>query len=169
MTGAGSLALVEERQRVLADAARLLRVEPEGVVEALERLLERQRQADKELQGLRGASLDAQAVALAATAEDGTVVARVDHLAPDELRELAQAIRRRGPDVAVVAGTPDGVKVAVAVASGPTFDAGATVKALAAIVGGGGGGSPELAVAGGRDVAKIDDMLAEARRRLAGS
>jgi alanyl-tRNA synthetase len=169
VTGAGSLALVEERQRVLADAARLLRVEPEGVVEALERLLERQRQADKELQGLRGASLDAQAVALAATAEDGTVVARVDHLAPDELRDLVQAIRRRGPDVAVVAGTPDGVKVAVAVASGPTVDAGATVKALAAIVGGGGGGSPELAVAGGRDVAKIDDMLAEARRRLAGS
>ena len=50
VTGAGSLALVEDRQRALADAARLLRVEPEGVVEALERLLERQRQADKELQ-----------------------------------------------------------------------------------------------------------------------
>ena len=61
VTGAGSLALVEERQRELADAARLLRVEPGGVVDALERLLERQRQADKELQRLRGASLDAQA------------------------------------------------------------------------------------------------------------
>jgi alanyl-tRNA synthetase len=47
-------------------------------------------------------------------------------------------------------------------------DAGATVKQLAAVVGGGGGGSPELAVAGGKQVAKIDEMLAEARRTLAG-
>ena len=167
VTGAGSLALVEERQHILADAARLLRVEPDGVVDALERLLERQRQADKELHSLRGASLDAEAAALVAGAQDGTVVARVDHRAPDELRDLAQAIRRRGPSVAVVGGTPDGVKVAVAVASGGSVDAGATVKELAAMVGGGGGGSPELAVAGGRDVSRIDDMLDEARRRLA--
>jgi alanyl-tRNA synthetase len=168
VTGAGSLALVEQRQRELVDASRLLRVEPDGVVEALERLLERQRQTDKELQRLRGASLDARAAQLAAAAENGTVVARVDDLAPDELRELVQAIRQRGPALAVVAGTPDGAKVAVAVASDGSVDAGATVKQLAALVGGGGGGSPELAVAGGRQVAQIDEMLAEARRTLAG-
>jgi len=169
VTGAGSLALVEQRQGVLAEAARMLRVEPDGVVEALERLVERQKQTDKELQRLRGASLDARAAELAATAPEGTVVARVDNLAPDELRDLAQAIVRRGPALAVVAGTPEGTKVALAVASGGTVDAGATVNRLAALAGGGGGGSPELAVAGGRDVAKIDDMLAEARRTLAGA
>ncbi len=169
VTGAGSLALVDERQRELADAARLLRVEPGGVVDALERLLERQRQADKELQRLRGASLDARAAQLASDASDGTVVARLDDLTPDQLRDLVQAIRRRGPAVAVVAGTPDGAKVALAVASGGPVDAGATVKQLAAMVGGGGGGSPELAVAGGKDVSKIDEMLAEARRTLAGA
>jgi alanyl-tRNA synthetase len=167
VTGAGSLRLVEDRQRTLADAARLLRVEPDAVVDALERLIERQRQSDKELQTLRGASLEVQAAQLAAGADNGTVVARVDHLAPDELRDLAQAIRRHGPSVAVVAGSPDGTKVAVAVAAGGAVDAGATVKALAAIVGGGGGGSPDVAVAGGRDVSKIDDLLAEARRTLA--
>jgi alanyl-tRNA synthetase len=167
VTGAGSLTLVEDRSRVLADAARLLRVEPDGVVEALERLLERQRQTDKELQGLRGASLDTQAAQLASGAENGSVVARVDNRAADELRDLVQAIRRHGPDVAVVAGTPDGTKVALAVAAGGAVDAGATVKELASMVGGGGGGSPELAVAGGRQVAQIDAMLAEARRRLA--
>jgi alanyl-tRNA synthetase len=167
VTGAGSLTLVEDRQRQLADAARLLRVEPDGVVEALERLLERQRQNDKELQGLRGASLDVRAAQLAAAAENGSVVARVDDLSSDELRDLVQAVRRHGPAVAVVAGTPDGTKVALAVASGGTIDAGATVKDLAALVGGGGGGSPELAVAGGRQVDHIDAMLAEARRRLA--
>ncbi|HEY7947927.1 MAG TPA: DHHA1 domain-containing protein, partial [Acidimicrobiales bacterium] len=168
VTGAGSLLVAEERQRELAEAAQLLRVEPGAVVDALERLLERQRQTEKELQRLRGASLDARAAELAAGAQDGVVVARVDDLSPDQLRDLAQAIRRHGPRVAVVAGTPDGAKVAVAVSSGGAVDAGVTVKELAALVGGGGGGSPELAVAGGRETAKIDEMLAEARRTLAG-
>ena len=168
VTGAGSLALVEQRQQVLADASRLLRVEPEGVVEALERLLEKQKQTDKELGRLKGASLEATAGQLAGGAENGTVVARVDDLTPDQLRELVQAVRHRGPEVVVVGGTPDGAKVAVAVASGGAVDAGATVKRLAGMVGGGGGGSAELAVAGGREVAKIDEMLAEARRTLAG-
>jgi alanyl-tRNA synthetase len=168
VTGAGSILLNEERQTVLADAARLLRVEPGGVIEALERLLERQRQADKELQRLRGASLEAEAAQLASRATDGVVVARVDNHPADTLRDLAQAVRRLGPAVVVVAGSPDGAKVAVAVASGGSVDAGTTVKWLAAIVGGGGGGSPELAVAGGKLVAKIDEMLAEARRTLAG-
>jgi alanyl-tRNA synthetase len=169
VTGAGSLALVEERQGVLADAARLLRVAPADVIDALERLLERQRESDKELKRLRGASLGTRAAELASGAVNGAVVARVDDLAPDELRELAQAIRGHGSRVAVVAGTPDGQKVALAVASGGEIDAGATVKRLVALVGGGGGGSPELAVAGGKDVAKIDEMLAEARRTLVGA
>jgi alanyl-tRNA synthetase len=166
VTGAAALTLNDERQTALADAAKLLRVEPTGVVEALERLLERQRQQDKELQRLRGASLEAEAARLADGAENGVVVARVDNHPPDALRDLAQAVRRRGPAVVVVAGTPDGSKVSVAVASGGTVDAGVTVKQLAAVVGGGGGGSPELAVAGGKVVAKIDEMLAEARRTL---
>ncbi|HLX88260.1 MAG TPA: alanine--tRNA ligase [Acidimicrobiales bacterium] len=171
VTGAGALALLEDRQRTLGDAARLLRVEPEGVLDALEKLVERQRQADKELQRLRGERLDHDAVALAdaAVSADGggrVVVARRDGLSPDQLRDLAQAVRRRGPETVVVAGTPDGTKASVAVATDGTRHAGDTVKELAALVGGGGGGSAEVAVAGGREPAGIDAMLDEARRRL---
>ncbi|HLI73498.1 MAG TPA: alanine--tRNA ligase [Acidimicrobiales bacterium] len=166
VTGEGSIALLASRQRTLDDAARLLNVGPEGVVEALERVIERQRQAERELQRMRGARLEERAAQLAQGDVDGVVVHREDGLAGEQLRDLARAVHRRGPRAVVVAGTPDGVKVAVAVATGGTPDAGATVKELAQLVGGGGGGSPELAVAGGRDVGRIDDMLAEARRRL---
>jgi alanyl-tRNA synthetase len=38
--------------------------------------------------------------------------------------------------------------------------AGQIVKQIAPIVGGGGGGRPDFAEAGGRDVQKIDEMLA---------
>jgi alanyl-tRNA synthetase len=167
VTGAGALSLLEDRQRTVEEAARLLRVGPEGVLDALGRLLDRQRQADKELQRLQGARLQEEAAALAGEGAS-VVVARRDGLSPDQLRDLAQAVRRRGATVVVVAGSPDGAKAAVAVATDGSVHAGDTVRELAALVGGGGGGSPELAVAGGRDPAGIDTVLAEARRRLAG-
>jgi alanyl-tRNA synthetase len=167
VTGAASLALLGERRRTLDEAARLLRVEPDGVLEALQKLLDRQRQADKELQRAKGARIAEDAARLAQQAVDGVLVQRQDGLSPDQLRDLAHAVRRHGARVVVVAGSPDGAKVGVAVASGDdAVEAGVLVKELAQLVGGGGGGSAELAVAGGSDVSRIDDLVAEARRRL---
>jgi len=40
------------------------------------------------------------------------------------------------------------------------FPAGRLVQEIAKIVGGGGGGRPDLAQAGGKDAAKLDDALA---------
>jgi alanyl-tRNA synthetase len=41
------------------------------------------------------------------------------------------------------------------------------VKKVAAVTGGSGGGKPHLALAGGRDAAKLEPALAEARRLVA--
>jgi alanyl-tRNA synthetase len=167
VTGVGSLALLSEHQRSLQETARLLKVEPGGVLEALERVLERQRQADKELARLRGERLEEQAAQMFSQAVDGVVVWREDGRSAEELRDLAQALRGAGAEVVVLAGSPDGSKVALVIASGSgSVDAGATAKELAAIVRGGGGGTNQLAQAGGSDVSKIDELLSEARRRL---
>jgi len=169
VTGAGALDLLSEHQRELQHAARLLKVEPAGVAEALEKLLDRQRQADKELARLRAGHLEEQAQQILGQAADGVVVRREDGRTPDALRDLAQAVSKAGASVVVLAGSPDGSKVALAVAAGEgSVDAGVTAKELAAIVRGGGGGTPRLAQAGGSDVSMIDEMLAEARRRLGG-
>jgi len=162
VVGPGALALMEEHQRVVAEAASLLRVEPDRVLEALERLVERERQEAKELARLRQASLAAEAAALAEQAVDGVVAVRRDGLSADQLRELATTARqRRSLDLVVVGGSPDGQKVALAAASDGRVHAGELVKELAALVGGGGGGSAEVAVAGGRDVAKLATALAQ--------
>jgi alanyl-tRNA synthetase len=167
VTGASALGLLQERRRTLEQAAQLLKVEPAGVVDALQKVLDRQRQAEKELARLHGARLQEDAARLAQQAEAGVVVHRQDGATPDQLRDLAQAIRGHGARVAVVAGTPDGAKVGVAVASGDgSVDAAVMARELAQLVGGGGGGSSELATAGGSDSTKIDTLLAEARRRL---
>jgi alanyl-tRNA synthetase len=155
----------EHRLQVVAD---LLRTEPDGVVAALERVLARQREADKELSKLRQQSSESVAAELAEGAVDGIVVGRQDGLEPKALQTLAQAVLRHdGPTAVVLAGTPDGVKVTIAGATGPGGpDATDLVRALGVIVGGGGGGSAELALAGGKDPARLDQVLDKARRLL---
>ena len=118
VTGRASLDRVNAREHLVRSAADLLRTEPDELVATLERLLARQRQSDKELAKLRQQSSESLATELAAAAEDGTVVARQDSVEPDALRALAQAVLRHdGVQRVALAGTPDGAKVALVVAT----------------------------------------------------
>ena len=173
VTGTSAFERILAREGLLAEAAALLRTEPEHVPEAIDRLMERQRAAEKSLEQARSRELQAEAASLVAGASAGVVVARRDGATPDQLRDLAQAVRSTGALRAVVlGGSPDGTKASVAVAADPSapdpVHAGDLVKQVAPLLGGGGGGSPEVAVAGGRDPAGIDHALDEARRLLAG-
>jgi alanyl-tRNA synthetase len=171
VTGTGSLERMAERQRLLDEAATLLRTDPEHVSEAIERLMERQKVAEKLLEQARSRELTVEAGSLVGTAVDGTVVARRDGLGPDHLRDLAQSVRRQGGlRVVVLGGSPDGSSASLAVAAdGSTSHAGELVKKIAPLLGGGGGGKPELAVAGGKDPSGIDRALDEARRLTSGA
>ena len=158
VTGAGALERMAAREHLLAEAAALLRTDPEHVGEAIERLLERQRAAEKSLEQARGRGARRPRPApRRPTAVDGTVVARRDGLTPDQLRDLAQAVRDRGGlRVVVLGGQPrrrQGLarRVGRPTAGATASHAGELVKQIAPLLGGGGGGSPELAVAGGKD------------------
>jgi alanyl-tRNA synthetase len=159
------------REGLLAEAAALLRTEPEHVPEAIDRLLDRQRVAERSLEQARSRELQSEAKGLAAMAAGGVVVARRDGLDPDRLRDLAQSTRTTaGLRAVVLGGSPDGGRANLAVSADPgggdPVDAGALVKQIAPLLGGGGGGSPEMAVAGGKDPSGIDRALDEARRVL---
>jgi alanyl-tRNA synthetase len=168
VTGVAALERIKERERLVRSTADLLRTEPDELLATLERTLARQREADKELQKLRQQSSESLASQLAEGAENGTVVARQDKVEPDALRALAQAVLRHdGVQRVALAGSPDGAKVALVVATGGEPNANEVVRALGSLIGGGGGGrSAELALAGGRDVSRIEEALAEARRLL---
>ena len=179
VTGTGALDRMAEREHLLAQAASLLKTDPEHVAEAVERLLERQKAAEKALEQAQARELRVEAATLTADAVQGAVVARRDGLTPDQLRDLAQAVRVQGDlRVVVLGGSPDGVKASVAVAAdrkgahedlGGQVHAGDLVKQIAPLLGGGGGGSPEAAVAGGKDPAGIDRALEQARQLTAGA
>jgi alanyl-tRNA synthetase len=169
LTGHASLDRAKERERLVQSAAELLRTEPEELVAAIGRMMDRQRDAEKELSRLRQQSSDAEARTLAeeAAADSGVVVARRDNVDPDALRSLAQAVLRHdGVRAVVLGGSPDGTKVAIAAATGGEPDATQLVRQLGKMVGGGGGGSAEVALAGGKDPSQIEAALAEAQRLL---
>ncbi len=88
------------------------------------------------------------------------------------LLNLADKIKQREGDAAVVLGAVGDGKVALVASFSPSaVERGASavdvVREAAAIVGGGGGGRPEVAQAGGRAPEKLDDALEAARAALA--
>jgi len=167
VTGRAALDRVNAREHLVRAAADLLRTEPDELLATLERVLARQRETDKELQKMRQQSSESLATELAAAAENGVVVARQDGVEQDALRALAQSVLRHdGVERVALAGSPDGAKVVLVVATGGEPNATDVVRALGKSIGGGGGGSAELALAGGRNASGIEEALAEARRLL---
>ena len=161
ISGMGAYRRSHEMEGALGSVAALLKTSLDDVVPALERLVERQREVEREVGSLRQAQLSTFADQLHARSDGEVLVARVDGYPGEQLRTLAQDLQRRGRRVVVLAGTSDD-KVAIVVASDETLDAQSAVKELAALVGGGGGGSSRLALAGGRDAGGIDQVLAAA-------
>jgi alanyl-tRNA synthetase len=172
-TGSLALARLNAREGLLSEAAALLKTEPEQVPAALERLLERQRAAERSLEEAERRSLASEAASLVAQAAQGVVVVRRDGLAADLVRALAQqACRSGGLAAVVVGGSPDGERATLTACVEDAGAARATASELVALagplIGGGGGGSPALATAGGKDPSGLDRALDEVRRVLAG-
>jgi alanyl-tRNA synthetase len=169
LTGLGALSHIRDQEALLGEAARALQTTPSGLPQALERLREAAASTREELKALRSAALGTEAAALAGGAQAGLVVARRDGLSPEQLKELALAIRDRPAiNAAVLVGSPDTTRVALAAAVAK--DSGLVAADLLAeparMVGGGGGKGPELALAGGRDPGRIDEALALVRTNL---
>jgi alanyl-tRNA synthetase len=170
-TGMVTLARLRADEQLLAEASALFKTRPEDLLDAIGRKLADLRAAEDGLRSLRQSGLAAEARTLAAAVRRGVVVARRDELPADQLRELALQVRRLdGVDAVVLGGSPDGSKVALVamVAKDAPLGASELIRGAAQIVGGGGGGkNPEVAQAGGRDPARLDEAL-DAVRRLMG-
>ena len=120
-----------------------------------------------EIKQLRGAQARQLAGGLAAKHVNGVVVARVDGITPNDLRELALAIRQDTQvNVVVLGGVTDsgGVALVATVSNGVALSAGDLIKDAAKAVGGGGGGKGDIATAGGKNPEALDEALEIARR-----
>ncbi len=137
----------------------------EQLPERISAVVNRLRDADRELQRLRAARLLESAGEIAAGAEDINGIALVAHRVPDgtepdDIRRLALDVRgrvpRERPAVAAVIGVPaDKPVVVIAVneaGRGSGLSAGSLVGTAARALGGNGGGKPDVAQGGGAPV-----------------
>lgn len=171
VTGVNTLQLLQRDERVVAEAARLVGATGDDLVEGVQRRLDEIRGLQEELKVLRSQLAAGRASEIAASAESGVVVVRVDGLAPGDLRELALAVRQQaGVEVVVLGGVSDsgGVSLVSAVTPASGLVAGDLIKDAARAVGGGGGGKGDIATAGGKDPSRLDEALQIARAAATG-
>ena len=166
VTGANTLRHFGSMQTAIEDSSRLLGAQPADMAATIQRKLDEVKTLQEELRQLRSSQARSRSSELQAKAIGGVVVERVDGMEPTDLRELALATRELSDIRAVVLGgvSPSGgVSLVAAVRKGLDVQAGDLIKDAAKKVGGGGGGKGDIAAAGGKDVAALDDALEIAR------
>ncbi len=166
VTGTGPIERLREEEAVLATLAEVLNVPVGEVVDGARKRVEEIKALRDEVKALKRQAAGDQAGELARAAIDGVVVARVDGLERDTLRDLALALRDMPGVRAVVLGTaPEGGGAALVSAVTPDsgFDASALLEEAKKLIKGGGGKDPFLAVAGGKDSAGLDPALDSVR------
>jgi alanyl-tRNA synthetase len=166
-TGTGALDHVRTEENALGEVAALVRAPVTAAAEKVRQLAERNRELEKELERLKmklaaaaGDDLLSRAVPVGAAKVLASSLEGVD---PKTLRDTMDRLRDKlGSGVVVLATVADG-KVSLVAGVSPDLTgkvkAGELVGYLAQQVGGKGGGRPDMAQAGGSDVAKLPDAL----------
>jgi alanyl-tRNA synthetase len=165
------------RERALVtNLTDMLKVQPDQLVERIERMLVQLKSAEKTINDLNSASALAQSGDLVTTAIDVDgikVLAQRVTVTGNDLRTLALDLRARlGADsvVCLVGGTDDKPSIVVATGDGARakgLSAGSLVAVAAPVVGGRGGGKPDFAQGGGTNgaasPAALDAFVAAVR------
>jgi alanyl-tRNA synthetase len=173
-TGDGALDLIATYEQRLKEIGTLVRGNPEDAVDKVRKLLERQKELEKEIEKLRGQFEKDQISELLGKKQpvDGAnmVISRVDGLDPKQLRDVADQLKEKlGSGVVVLASaSAANVNLVASVSKDllKKFHAGNIVKELARMVGGGGGGRPDFAQAGGKEPGQIAAALRRAEELI---
>ena len=168
ITGIATVDRLADAEDTLDSLAEMLNAQPDEIASAVQRRLDETKELRRQVRDLQRAMASSRADELAATADDGVVIADLGDLERDSLRDLAVSVRdRQGIRAVVLASAPAAGGVALVAAVDPAGDlsAGDLLRDAARTVGGGFGakGDPPLVVAGGRNPDGIGDALAQAR------
>jgi alanyl-tRNA synthetase len=175
ITGPAAIDFFREREVELRESGELLGNPQDplaGARRAAEQLREAGAGAEQAQRQLAGE--EAKRLVAAATEVDGVkvVIAASELAGQKDLLEVANRVQSTlGGATALVLGGGDGDKVALISlvseeAVGRGLSAATLVREAAAVVGGGGGGRDDMAQAGGKDPAKLDEALAAAHAAI---
>jgi alanyl-tRNA synthetase len=175
LTGPAAVELMRAHDDALRASAEALRATPEQVPHAIADLREKLRSLEKAASSGGGANGSVDIDALLASAADvggaSLLAAVVDVSDPKALPDLADKLKAKLGDAAVVLGAVADGKVHLVATVAPALvtrgvKAGAVVSVAAQVTGGGGGGRDTMARAGGRDPDKLPEAIAAARAAI---
>lgn len=172
VTGTGVLEYIDSLNARIAGAAAALKVtNPADVEKKATSLANELKEKDKEIEALTAQLTEMRSGSLFDGAvEVGSlkvIAANAGEVTVDELRQLSDKAKSEGDNVVAVFGAvnkekgsanfaaccaPDAVKCGV--------KAGDVVRAVAKLAGGNGGGKPDFAMAGAKDIDKVDEAIA---------
>jgi alanyl-tRNA synthetase len=172
LSGPAAIDWFREREQHLHQVGHLLG-SPQDPLSAARRAAERLKEAGKGAEQAQKQLAGEEAERLVGEAAEVSGVELVASSAPlagqKQLLDLANRVQSKlGDESAIVLGGAEGGKVALVVlvskgAVGRGLSAAEIVREAAAVVGGGGGGRDDMAQAGGKDPAKLDEALAAGR------
>ncbi|MCY4440319.1 MAG: alanine--tRNA ligase [Deltaproteobacteria bacterium] len=171
-TGATACDVMRAYDAVLAEVTGLLRSTNEDAVDKVRRLLDRQKELERQVAELKSQLGQNRLPELLGKAQKNAagasfIVERVEGLDSRQLRETVDQLRQQLPGGFVFLACPGEKNVMLAAGAGSDLDgryhAGNIIKQVAPAVGGGGGGRADFAQAGGKQPQKTDDALRLAR------
>ena len=175
ITSDAVFAYYDEIEKTLEEAAKALKTNPAGVLDKIAHLQAQVKELNSEIESLKSkAAKESLGDVMDQVQEVAGVkflAAKVDGVDMNGLRDLGDQLKNKlGEGVILLASVTDGKVNLVAMASDEAQKAGAhagnLIKSIASLVGGGGGGRPNMAQAGGKNPAGVDDALAEAVKAL---
>ena len=176
LTGQGAVQYLRSVRTGMKKVAELLSAREDDIVSKTADLIEKRRQAEKELSKLTSKMVSDGLEGLLDGAEEihgiKVLIHEMADAGMDQLKELADRIREKTTGTVAVLGARSGEKIHFVCAvtddlvSSKKLNAGELVRKIAAVAEGGGGGRPHLATAGGKNPAKFDQAMQEIKKLL---
>ena len=168
VTGKAVLDYLNERQKLLTEAAAALKTSPNELPAKIEQTVGELRTMTKKIDKLNSRVASMQMVDLLNVSRDvkgvNVVATKLEDATAEVLRTMGDSIKEKAPNmVAVLSAVNDG-KVSLLCVCGAEAvkkgaHAGKIIKEVAKMIGGGGGGRPDSATAGGKQPEKLEEAL----------
>lgn len=168
VAGPYAMAELHKQDQMVQQLQAQLKCSAEQLPSKVEQAVSHTRELEKELERLKAKLASAAAGDLTSQAEEiagvKVLAVRLDGVDPKSLRTTVDQMKDKlgSAVVFVVAVNDDKIQLAAGVTKDqiPTLKAGDLIKEVGPVMGAKGGGKPDMAMAGGGDVAKIDEALA---------
>ena len=169
LTGLNVMNYINKAVAIIGRTAMVLKInDAKKLAESAEKVAEELKEKEKKIESLNGKLARSQVDGILAGLENiggVDVVSSFVGVDSSQIREVADMCADKNENCVIVLACLNGVKGTFACRVGKEaiakgLNAGKIVKAVAQVTGGNGGGKPDMAMAGAKDITKMDEALA---------